>query len=113
MASFISKVVVETLFAAWFSISYLGLVYDTVSWPLRANVMFSIATSFTTIVMGLTSQVAFLMRCWSDGRFRFDWEVQRMALGYIFTLVMMVWILIRLAGVFACPSHVFNLTSCS
>jgi len=109
---FVWKVFCEILPSAWLTISMLGLIFDTAPRLVLVQTVMSVASSLFTslkIEYNIVSHFWRQMLSWEQLR-----NVYHIRQKFFLTVILLVGITImsfRLAGVWECPDHIWNLTS--
>ncbi|CAE7634702.1 unnamed protein product [Symbiodinium sp. CCMP2592] len=109
--SFVPKVLAEALPSLWFQVSVIALTYESSSRSVLAINMVSVATSVFVVGRSLHLQLQTMVKSWqirtcsyfTKPRMLFSWA------AWVLSFCVFSVCLMRLAGLWICPSHVYSL----
>jgi len=109
--SFVPKVLAEALPSLWFQVSVIALTYESSSRSVLAINMMSVASSTFVVGRSLHLQLQTLVKSWQTRTFSYltTPTMLKNFAAWLFSLCCFSICLIRLAGLWICPGHVYSL----
>eukprot|EP00439_Symbiodinium_sp_Y106_P047741 s1540_g6.t1 len=109
--SFVPKVLAEALPSLWFQVSVIALTYESSSRSVLAINVVSVASSAFVVGRSLHLQLQTLVKSWQTRTYSYLTD-PHMLFGFaswVLSFCVFFVCLIRLAGLWICPSHVYSL----
>ncbi|CAE7766405.1 unnamed protein product [Symbiodinium sp. CCMP2592] len=109
--SFVPKVLAEALPSLWFQVSVIALTYESSSRSVLAINVVSVASSVFVVGRSLHLQLQTLVKSWQTRTCSYFTKPRMLqnCAAWLFSFCCFSICLIRLAGLWICPGHVYSL----